>query len=364
MTALPLQVTAWEFGGDIRSGLYASERLDRQGERQRADDWRARIRLSADRDLAGDWRFRIRAAGRYSSDDNTGDAYFRAWAPTRSGIATGDTTIDTLQWQWQPEHGEWGVLIGRFQAQAGIPVVPGKGLDRKDSSNVGVSWTDGIELSHPLPGRWQGRSRLFYNHQRGAGGVYRFPLDHQDSGSRLALSSAFESTAGPGPLILRRVTITWMPDSLAPDGPQSPRREDYRSLTGSLATSWPVAPSGTRLVVAGELGFTDARVPTGLLDAGDEGTLGGRAWQASANLFDLAPGHLLGLVYGEAEGSWLHSVDYRNNDALAEIRYQYRFTPALSFEGRYRWRRELKVPDDSPRRRVDQDIYLRLSARF
>ncbi|MDQ2068909.1 hypothetical protein [Natronospira bacteriovora] len=357
---LPAQ---WEPLGDLRGGYYASESRDTGGERSDSDAWRARLRAGFQGPLAPNWAFRLRAAGSYSSEVSGGDVYLRGRAPTRSGIATGDTTVDELQLRWSAPGSEWGMIVGRFQMSAGIPIVPGKALDRKDSSNLGVSWTDGVELRYPLAGEWRGRSRLFHNHRKGSGSVSRAPLDYTASGSRAGLNSLMERPGGPGPISLQRVTLTWLPDALPPAGNDNGARRDYRSLTASLAANWPVGIRGTRLVLAGEVGYAEGRPDAAHFEAGAPGKAGGQAWQASINLFDVLPGHHIGLVHGLAEQGWLHSVDYQNNQRLSEIRYQRRFSQALSMEARYRLRSPLDYEHETQRPRLE-DIYLRLTARF
>ena len=78
---------------------------------------------------------------------------------------------------------------------------------------------------------------------------------------------------------------------------------------------------------------------------------------------DFAPRHHIGLAVGRVDAGWLLSPDFRPNDSLAEIRYQWQFRPKTSMEARVRQRRELEHPVGS-RARVEDDVYLRLSHKF
>ncbi|MCP1727594.1 hypothetical protein J2T60_001594 [Natronospira proteinivora] len=358
------QDNLWQTGIDIRSGLYASEQESRTGETSSNENWRTRLRFHAERSLSPTWTARGRIAGVYTNDQDQSSAFLRAHAPTRSGLRPGDTTVDELHLGWQPLGADWSLRFGRFQSRAGIPVVPAKGIDRKDSSNVGVSWTDGIEADYRLTDHWQGQTRLHYNHRRGSGSVHRAPLDYSDSGSRIGLTQKLENTQPLGPVVLRRLTLTWEPDSLASYGLDDPRREDYLSLTASGAASWAIGDTGTDFLLAGELGQVRHRPQATVIGSGDQGRADSSAWQLSANLEQFLPGHRIGVVYGRAGGGWLHSVDYRNNDALFEIRHQYRFNPTWSMESRFRMRRELEIPVDTSSRRTGQDIYIRFTGRI
>ena len=69
------------------------------------------------------------------------------------------------------------------------------------------------------------------------------------------------------------------------------------------------------------------------------------------------------MVYGRADAGWLLSPDFRPNDRLAEIAYQWQFRPKTSMEARVRERRELEHPAGT-RERVDRDLYVRLTHKF
>jgi hypothetical protein len=354
----------WSFSGDLRSGYYATERTPRTGTTTDSDDLRLRLRIAAQRSLTPEWRFRVRAAGRYSSEQDEFRFYLRAWAPERTGARLGDTTLDELYLDYAPDDAGWQLRVGRIQTKFELAGVAAKGLDRNDSPNVDVNWTDGLHLMADLAGDWRGHAILQYNHRRGPGSVAYAPLYFDDADSRVSAFGGLENTTQWGPVIQRMVSVTWMPDALATEGPTSPVRDDYVTIVGRIAGSWPLGDTGLRLVAGTELGYAPRTPRAAVAGTGPRGDADGVAWQVSANLYDIRPGHHLGIVYGRAGAGWLISPDFRANDTLAEVRYQWRLSPRLSFEARYRIREELDLPPGAPRAREDSDLYARVTMRF
>ena len=102
---------------------------------------------------------------------------------------------------------------------------------------------------------------------------------------------------------------------------------------------------------------------------GQVGTGGGLAdadclaWQLAASLYDIAPGHHLGLVHGRVGAGWLVSPDFRGNEWQTELRYQWRINPETSIEARVRRRTEVRVPAGMDGR-VDDDAFVRITRKF
>ncbi len=354
---------SWQFSGDARGGIFASERRTRAGDRTDDLDVRLRLRLAAERPLGSGWSVRARLAGSWSADDPDTRVYLRASTPTDSATLPGDVTVDEFQLNYRSSDGHWWLKAGRLQSRFLLQGVADKSLDRNDSSNVSINWTDGIHVSHALSGGWRSHVIVEHHAAGGGGSTRRGPLDFSASSSRVAGFVALENTEPSGALVQRVVALTWKPSALASEGIDAARRDDYVTLVGRLGAQWPMGNRGTLLLAAGEAGYAprtqrrmEAGVPT-------DGRASGLAWQASINLYDIRPGHHLGLVYGRAGAGWLLSTDYRSDDELVELRYQRRFSRALSMEARIRARRELSAPP-GVRPRLDQDVYLRLSARF
>jgi hypothetical protein len=362
--AMASEPTRMNLSGDLRLGYLASWRENRDGSRSNNDRLAARIRVRAASEPGRDWRFSARLAGSYASDQDGFDAYVRRYRSSGTGVNAGDTTLDEFFLAYRhPDH-DWQVRMGRFTTAFNLPIVPGKSLDRNDASNFGIGWTDGLHLQLPVSGSWQGHLVVQANHRKGTGNSVRGPIDFSESGSRASGFVGLEATSHPGPFITRMLSLTWMPDSLATQGLAVDQRKDYLTVAVKTAAAWSLTDHGMRLVAAGELGHAFNRPQRNTIGLTGSQRVSGNAWQASLNLVDIRPGHSLGAVYGRLQGGWLISNDYRNNDALAEVRYQWRHSGQLSTEIRYRWREELERPDSARQNRKDQDVYIRTTIRF
>lgn len=366
--ALPVAQAAegWQFAGDVRGGYFDLERTARDGGETESDEYKFRLRLSADRQLTETLSFRARLAGIYSTEQEDSSFYLRGY-PSRpgTGLATGDATLDELYIRYAPGDSGWTLRAGRMQTKFELPGVASKGLDRNDSPNVDVTWTDGLHLTQStwLAG-WNTHLILQHNHEKGASVTARSPLDFSDSGSRVSLFAGLEARQDLGPVIQRVIGFTYMPDALAPVGVSQGVREDYTTLDAKLAAAWPVGDSGRQLVAGTEVAYAFDTPPGAAVGTGETSDSDGFAWQVAASIYDIKPGHHLGVVTGEAGGGWLLSPDFRNNDRLHEIRYQWKFTTDWSMEARYRIREELRVPGGVEASREDRDIYIRITGKF
>ncbi|MGH8074315.1 MAG: hypothetical protein ACREO4_09595 [Lysobacter sp.] len=361
--AAPADDGAWTFSGDLRGGYFASERTARDGTETDQDAFNARLRLAVERGITENWHVRARLAGRFSSEQDGSNAYLRAWAPTRTGAAFGDTTLDEAYLGYQAPHDGLRLKIGRFQSAFAVPGVASKGLDRNDSPNIDINWTDGVHLDVPVAGDWRGHLIGQYRHRKGSGGVAHAPLDFSDDGSRATLFLGLENKARLGPVTQRMVALTWMPASLADQGLAAPSREDYTAIDARIAAEWPLREGGPRFVAGAEVGYALETPLDAVVGTGGSDDAGGLAWQVQASVYDFAPRHHIGVAIGHAEAGWLLSPDYRPNDRSAEVRYQWQFLPKTSMEARFRERRELKHPDGT-RARIDRDVYARVTHKF
>lgn len=260
-----------------------------------------------------------------------------------------------------PENG-LRLRVGRFQTAFSVPGVASKGLDRNDSPNTDVNWTDGVHLELAVANGWRGHVIGQYRHRKGSGGVAYAPLDFSDRDSRGTLFLGLESKEGLGAITQRMLSLTWMPDSLADRGVADPSREHYVTIDARVAAQWPLR-SGAKLVAGAELGYALNTPEHAAIGTGSNGAAGGLAWQLQASVYDFAPKHHIGGAFGRVDAGWLLSPDFRPNDRLAEIRYQWQFLPKTSMELRLRERRELKHPINT-RERVDHDLYVRLTHKF
>ncbi|MDQ3206006.1 MAG: hypothetical protein M3Q40_05790 [Pseudomonadota bacterium] len=353
----------WTFSGDLRAGYFASERSARDGTRTEQDAFNARLRLAVERSFNPRWRVRTRLAGRFSSEQDGRRVYLRGYTPSRTGTAFGDVTLDEAYLGYQAPDDGLRLKVGRFQTAFLVPGVATKGLDRNDSPNTAVNWTDGVHLDMPVAGGWRGHMIGQYRHRKGSGGVAYAPLDFRDRGSRGTLFLGLENKQPLGPVTQRMLSLTWLPDSLANRGLADPSREDYVTVDARVAAEWPLRADGPRLVAGAEAAYAMETPRDAVAGTGGGGDAGGLAWQVQASVYDFVPKHHIGVALGRVEAGWLLSPDYRPNDRSAEIRYQWQFLPKTSMEARVRELRELEHPAGSGER-VDRDLYVRVTHRF
>jgi hypothetical protein len=368
--AAPLPVGAadpapkeFAFSADVRLGYFAREREDRDGTRSDSDDWRMRIRPGVLWQISPEFSAKARVAGRYSTDDsNDNHSKFFTSIPASDGLRFGDSTFDELYLRYKPgDH--WDVRVGRMQTSFELEGVAKKSLSRNDSPNTDITWTDGIHVRYADAAGWNYHAILQRSEDEGPTTVRRSPLAFTRSASHLTYYAGMEKKDPKGRILQLGWDLTYIPDALRVDGSATGRIGDHLGITGRLALQWALA-GNMRFVWAGEAGFApDTPTKTALRLPGS-GDASGLAFQTSVNLVDFAPGHSVGLVYGQAGGGWLLSPDFGNNQELLELRYQWRLSAAQSIEARIRTRRDLDQLMDTAQRRVDDDIYVRYTHRF
>ena len=350
--------------GDARFAFYASEREARDGTITNDEGLRLRLRIGAEKKLSDEWLLRGRLAGRFTTDQDRFRFWLKAWAPTRTGLEDGDATVDEFFLRYAPAGADWSLRVGRFQSKFELMGVASKAMDRNDSPNMEVTWTDGLHWQYALTPQWRSHLILQSNASSGTGQAARAPLAFDDGASRVTTFAALEASKPLGPLKQRLFAVTWMPSTLATDGIDAERREDYLAFTAKLFAEWPIGNSGMRGGLGGEAGYAPNTPRESVVGAGAGRSADGWARTFSMNMLDFMPNHDIAFVFGRAGAGWLISPDFRNNDRLLEIRYQWRLSKTLSMEARLRRREEIDLPPGVDDARIDDDFYLRFSAKF
>jgi len=252
-----------------------------------------------------------------------------------------------------------GRLQTKFVARGGVFA---KSLDRNDSHNARVNWTDGAHGTLRARNGWVGHLILQHNSACGPSNIRR---GFEDDDSRVTGFVALENVTPKGVLVQRGIDISYLPKSLLKDGDQSGRIEDYWGLVARAAVRWPQRAEGRRLRFSAELGYAPETPTESAVDLGSgDGDVDGVAVTLTASVMDYLPNHSLGLNFGRLDAGWLLSPQYRENEALDEIRYQWRRSRQLAFDLRARWRKELDQLTTAARTREDFDIFLRLTWGF
>ena len=354
---------ALETSGDLRVGYDAAWRDTRDGRQTDADAFTSRFRYRIRHAWSDRWRFQTRLATSWADRANDPEVYLRSHREFGTAVEPGTTTLDELFVQYTAPSSGTEIRIGRFQSNLDLPNMATRSFDRSQASSVNIGWTDGISVRHPL-GNWYGEGVLQYNGPDGNGQATRGPLTFDDSGSRVSFFGVLGSDAELGPIFMRALSLTVYPDALATAGTASPEREDYVLAAFKLGAGWDVGDAGRRLVAVGEVAHAFDTPLRSTIGLPGEGRVDGWGWQAGLDLVNIFPRSTWGVNYGQSDGGMLISNDFRQNNELAEFRWQYYATASLRVEFRARWRRELTRRADAAFLLRDRDMRLRMTYRF
>jgi hypothetical protein len=347
--------------GDVRSGYFNLHRQDRTGATATTDDFRVRPRIGVGLRLSDAFSARVRFAGRFSTEQERTTFYIRDHVPNTDGLRLGEATLDEAYLNYRASE-RLNVRAGRMQTKFALADLMEKSLDRVDSPNTDVTWTDGAHVTLSAAHGWRAHVLLQHNAPAGSTNHRRAPLAFTDSRSRITWFTAVENATPWGPVVQRALDLTYAPRSLRADGDATERPEDYVAVVARGAVALPVGPS--RLLLGGEAGYapnTPTRQGLGLPGSGDTG---GVAYQVGVTLDDAIRSHRFGILYGYTEAGWLIAPDFRNNDRLLEGRYKWALARNQTLDARVRLRRDLEQLLAASQKREDIDVYVRFTWRF
>lgn len=361
--AYPAAAVEFTVNGDVRTGYFSLHRDDRNGRADITDEVRLRLRAGVGAKFNEQWLAKVRFAGRYSTDERN-DPHFQIFnsIPADDGLRRGDSTLDEIYVEHSPENA-WQIRAGRFQSKAELAGVAKKSLDRNDSPNTDITWTDGVQVKHKAANGWNTTVIAQYNDNEGATQVRHTPLNFREDGSRLSYFVGVENTQNSGPFVQRAVDVTWLPDSLHSNGVGAGTVKDYWGAVGRLAAQWPMSGS-MKFMLAGEAGYAPNTPKRSVVKTGTSGDANGFAAQITFNFIDIIPRHSVGFVLGRAGDGWLLSPDFGPNTNLAEVRYKWAIDKKQSVEARLRNREDIDQRVGSPFKREDVDYYVRYTYKF
>jgi len=346
---------------DVRAGYSGSDIDNQEGSGGEEDVLRARWRVEGTVGIFPYLRGSVRMAGLCSDVECEPNFVLTDYLPTSSTMEDGDITLDQAYLHWY-RLDKFDLAIGRLQtkfvARGGVFA---KSLDRNTSNNTNVNWTDGLHAAYQARRGWTSHLIVQHNAPEGATEVRRGPLDFDDSDARVSYFLALENLERTPWFLQRGFDISYLPASLLKDGTQSGPREDYYGIVLRSSNRWPERDEGVRLRVASEVGYapeTQTRDAAGL--AGD-GDADGLAWNVAISIMDFKPDHSVGVNYGRVGAGWLLSPQFKQNESLAEIRYQWRWAKNLSLEFRVRRRAVLEQPVSSEPEDSDVDFFVRVT---
>ena len=354
----------WLLRADIRGGYFSRDTDLRDGSDFSNDDVRFKGRLEADIGLRASNRLKIRLAGACSTDDCDPDFSLKSTTSTANSIVNGEITIDEAFYHRFTHR--YDIAIGRLQtkfvARGGVIA---KSMDRNDSHNMNINWTDGLHATWKSRFGWTTNLILQRNDSEGSSSIRHAPLDFQRSDSRITYFAAVENVQPWGPIVQRGLDVSYLPASLLKDGDRQGRIKDYWGVVGRFAARWTMSEKrdmGFR--VSGEIGYAPETPTKQANGTGGSGDSSGLGWAVTAALMDFRPGHSIGLNYGRMGAGWLLSPQYRPNEELSEIRYVWRFGKNKTLEIRARRRKELDQHVTAQNKRDDFDLFVRMTSRF
>jgi len=352
--------------GDLRGGVYLSRTDNRDGTETKAEDVRTRLRVGLNSQLNNQWQSTVRFAGHY--DDEMEELNF-SLQTTNESRPFGQSTFDMLNVRYTPSK-NLGITVGRMQTKFELTGVAKKSLDRNDSPNVDIDFTDGLHATYAFESGWKTHLILQRNPDIArselgvAPNVVRGPLDFTDDSSRATTFMALENKTKSGPVMQRSLDLTLIPNALLVTGGSTGARENYLALVARTALAWPMGAGKQQFLLGAEIGYAPNTHMASAVKLPGSDDVKGYAWQTSLNLMEFAPGQSVALVWGEAQAGWLISPDFRENERLVELRHRFVFTKQLSMESRIRQRQELEQLTTAIRKRDARDLYMRLSYKF
>jgi hypothetical protein len=354
----------WSSQGALRPIVDYFDRENRDGTLFNQERLGARLRLEIIAQPHRLFRFGTRLAGVCFTGECDVDFVMESATPSNSGLEGGQFTFDELFVQWSRRN-RFDIAVGRLQTRFVLRGgVYAKSLDRNDSNNVNVTWTDGLQATYRAQNGWRSNLVLQRNDADGTGSIRRGPLDFDDSAARNTYFIALENRRKWGPFAQRNFDVSYLPRSLLKDGDKEGRRVDYWGLVGRLAARYPDRREGLRLRAGLEVGYAPETATAEASRLGGSGDVDGLAWNVVASAMDFAPGHSIGLNYGRTGAGWYLSPQFRPNEELFEIRHQWRPSHFPLLEARVRWREELDQLVGTEQRRKVFDFYLRLTWEF
>lgn len=344
---LPITATAIDFSGDVRIGQF-----NKVGD---SGSTRMRLRVSLKQQLQDKIALAGRFAGRFSgASGETREFNFYGSIPAgKDGLNLGQSTLDKLFISIKSDSGSV-TRIGRLQTSFELQGVAKKSLDRNDSPNTDISWTDGVHYIRKSDSGWTTHFIAQYNAAAGATNVRRQPLDFRDNASRLTYFLAFEKKNKKAHIVQQGVDITLMPNSLCVDGTTTCANiGTYYAVVGRWAAQWPMGNSGMKFLLGTEAGYAPSTQ-----DRTSE-SADGLAYQVTFNFLNFIPHHNFGLVLGRAGDGWLISPDFSSNNNLIEGRYKWVLNKKQKIEARYRQKTTIFGAST-----IKNDYYVRYTLKF
>ena len=350
----------YKLNGDIRATFTTTDVELRDGLNDSNKTSGFRLRLRADWSFTDSIILGARLAGTCFSAPCNLDFVTTNTPSGINGLKPNEFAFDELYLHWfKNKHAS--VAVGRLQTRFVLRGgVYAKSLDRNNSNNVNINWTNGLQTTFRADNGWDSSFIVEYNDKDGSGSIRHSNLNFETDSSRQTFFTGFENLENWGYIVQRAVSLSYLPDALLLDGDTNGRRENYSGIVTRLAARIP-NKTGIRLRLGTEIGFAPTTPTADTLRVDDTS---GLAWNAVASLIDFQPNHSIGLNYGRTGAGWLLSPQYNPNEELIEVRYMWRPVGLPLFEARIRRRNEIQQLEGETHKRNGFDIYFRFTWEF
>jgi len=339
---------------------------DSSGSEFNENDTGIRARVDVTRRLSEKVRLGVGVAGRCHVSDCNLEFVHQPEMPEPTGLTRAQVTFDELYIHWFREGtNRFDIIMGRLQTRFVLRGgVYAKSLDRNDSNNTRVTWTDGIHATLKGSKGWRSGFVLQRNSCDGTGSIRHGPLDFGDAGASSSYFLGFENTRRWGYVVQRSLDISYLPKSLLKDNAADKRRVDYWGIVGRLAVGWPQESEGFRFRGGLEVGYAPETPTNAGVGLGGIGDTEGFAWNVVLDAMDFLPGHSFGINYGRTGKGWLLSPQYFPDSVLFELRHHWKSVREPMVETRVRWQEAQHRFTDAMQRGSEFDFYIRATWEF
>lgn len=348
--------------GDVRFGYFSQMGEQRDGSNLNVHEMRLRSRTGLRFNIHENVYLRARYAFRMNSRDIDLDPALHTSAPGNGGLKMGEGAFDEAYINVEASD-YFSFRMGRFQTSYSVPGVISNSIQRHDSPNTDVAWTDGILLSLKPAQQWSADFILQYHYHNPPTNVFRSPTQITTDDSPVTLFTSVTRSIENRAIEYVALDINYTPDALIENA--SGNRIDYFATSLKSRLSWDIK-NGRELQWGGEFAYSFNRPEKDMVGFtntnGDKA--GGFGFQSNVSIRNLFENQHLGFIAATLEPSLLTSSDYWNNILLLEVRHQYVFNSRLSAETRIRYRGDLKKLDTFNQKRWQIFPYARLTYRF
>lgn len=347
--------------GDVRSGYFGQEREERDGSTISRHEIRTRARIGFQFRLSENAQLHVRYATRLSSMGKGFDPYWSTSAKRNNGLRLQEAAFDEAYLRLDVSPGLY-FKAGRFQTGYTIPGAIRNAIQRNDSPNNDVQWTDGLLVSRRHGSGWQTDVIAQVHYGNWPTNTMRRPLDFSESDAFLTTFISHSKSDRQGLVRFRGVDLTFSPNALIV---RPGDRSHYLAVSAKGALGWQTSSLGD-IVWAAEGAWSIIQPDKAYMGfSGVKGEkTGGFGAQMSLSFMDYLDGHSTGFIIAAIEPALLTSEDYWNNSVLWEVRHIIQINRRLSSELRIRYRADLYQYAGVERKRAEYVPYARLTWRM